>query len=109
MSKLVFKLKSVSKEEADGVRQALESVGVEFYETPGSSWGWSLPAIWVRHNDDFLAARQAIDTFQEAYVKKIRETTSTVGERSYVKIGLACVLSAIVIFIFNYVWIGRWF
>ncbi len=109
MSKLVFKLVSVSTEEADGVRKALESIGVEFYETPGGSWGWSLPGIWVKHNDDFLAARKAIDNFQESYVQKIRETIPPVADRKYWKIGLALILSVIVLFVFNYFWLSQWF
>ena len=32
MSKLVFKLKSVPKEEADGVRSVLRDCGIDFYE-----------------------------------------------------------------------------
>ncbi len=109
MSKLVFKLSSVSTEEADGVRKALESIGVEFYETPGGSWGWSLPGIWVEHNDDYLAARQAIDNFQESYVQKIRESIPPVGVRRYWKIGLALILSVIVLLVFNSIWLSKWF
>ena len=109
MSKLVFKLASVSKEEADGVRKALESIGVEFYETQGGSWGWSLPGIWIKHNDDYYVARQAIDKFQETYVKKMRETIPSVTPQRYWKLGLALILSVIVLFVFNYFWLIQWF
>jgi hypothetical protein len=108
MSKLVFKLASVSTEEADGVRKALEDIGVEFYETPAGSWGWSLPGIWVKHNVDFFAARKAIDNFQETYVRKIRETTPPVIAQRRWKIGMALILSVVILFIFNYFWLSHW-
>jgi len=109
VSKLVFKLASVSKEEADGVRKALESIGVEFYETQQGSWGWSLPGIWIKHNDDYIVARQAIDKFQVTYVKKIRESVPSVIPQRYWKLGLALILSVIVLFVFNYFWLIQWF
>ena len=109
MGKLVFKLASVSEEEADGVREALESVEVDFYETPGGLWGWSLPAIWVKHNKDYILAREAIDKFQETYVKKIRESVSPVSQQSNWKIILVLILGAIVLYVFNSFWLHQWF
>jgi hypothetical protein len=108
MSKLVFKLASVSEEEADGVRKALETIGVEFYETPAGSWGWSLPAIWVKHDDDFFAARKEIDNFQESYLRNMKESGSPVSKRSIWKIGLALILCAIVLYVFNSFWLHQW-
>ena len=101
MGKLVFKLASVSKEEADGVRKALENIEVDFYESPGGSWGWSLPAIWVKHNKDYILAREAIDKYQETYVKKIKESVSPVSQQSNLKIVLVLILGAIVIDFLN--------
>ena len=109
MSKLVFKLASVSKPESDGVRKALESAGVEYYETSGGIFGWSLPGIWVKHNDDYNTARQAIDSFQQSYVKKIRESSPTPPPPRIWKLGLVLILSVIVLLVFNYFWLHQWF
>ena len=107
MAKLVFKLRSVSEEEAEGVRQTLRAEGIEFYETSAGTWGWSLPAIWITHDDEYVTARQAIDKFQDSYVKQIREE-GPASAPNFLKIAVALVLSAGVIFILNYVWLRHW-
>ena len=109
MSKLVFKLKSVPEEEAEGVRKVLQSAGIEFYETPGGSLGWSVPAIWIKQDSDFAAARDAIDQFQEEYVRKVRESRTETPSINPWKVILLLILCSIVFYLFNSVWLHQWF
>ena len=105
MGRLVFKLKSVPEEEADGVRRALEAAGVQFYETSGGLLGWSLPGIWVKHDGDYRLAREAIDSFQEEYVRKIREEQLPKQRMGIWRLAILIVLCAIVLYVSNSFWL----
>ena len=105
MSKLIFKLNGVSDEEANGVRNALSDSGIECYETPGSRWGWSMPAIWVKRDEDYNAARAIIDDFQAGYVNEVRAGNGKRPRWNVVKVFLALILAGIVLYIFNSFWL----
>ena len=108
MVKIVFRLSSVADEEADGVRKTLEDAGVYFYETSAGKFGWSLPAIWVKNNEDYELARNVIEEFQDAYIKTVKASPSSRSHTSKWKIYIAIILSIIVLYIFNAFWIHRW-
>ena len=107
MSQLVFKLKSVSEAEANGVREVLEQNNIEFYETPGGMFGWSIAGIWVKQDNDFEAARSAIEKFQEEYLQAVRENTNSDSRINPKKLILLIILVAIVIYLFNSFWIHQ--
>jgi len=109
MAKIVFRLASVSDEEAQGVRDALENVGVPFYETPAGKFGWSMPAIWIKNNEDYVIAREVIDKFQEIYVEKVKQESPPLSKPNGVKIVLALILSTMVLYVFNSFWLQYWF
>ena len=68
MSARVFALRFVPKEEADGVRDALDEAGIPFYETPNSLL--SDYGIWVTTEERAVAARAVIDAFQAEWRRK---------------------------------------
>ena len=107
MSKLIFKLASAPEEEVIGVKQALEDAEIEFYETSGGSWGWSLPGLWVKNNNDYLPARKVIDEFQEGYVSSVLETTP-VARRGNDKV-LFYTLIIMIVSGVTYAWMNHWF
>ena len=107
MSKLIFKLTSVPEEEAVGVRKELESAGIEYYETSGGSWGWSLPGLWVKNNSDYLQARRIIEQFQHIYVSNILEATP-MSRRGGDKL-LFFVLIIMIVSAVAYGWTNEWF
>ncbi len=72
MSKLVFRLNNVPEEEADLVRQLLTDHQFEFYETHAGRWGISVAALWLKDDDEFVRARELIDSFQQNYTTKMR-------------------------------------
>jgi len=47
MAKLLLNLRNVPDDEADEVRELLQSRAIEFYETKPSMWGVSAGGIWA--------------------------------------------------------------
>ncbi len=73
MSKRVFSLKFVPNDEANGVRNALEEAGIEYFESPPgylSSLGLNAAGIWVANNEED-PARTVINAFQKEWLEKI--------------------------------------
>ena len=105
VSKLIFKLNGVSDEEANGVRTALTNSEIDCYETPGSRWGWSMPAIWVKRDEDYATAREIIEDFQASYVREVRASKDERPRWNVVKVVLALILTGIVLYIFNSFWL----
>lgn len=65
MAILFFNLRGVPQDEADDVRELLNSNAIEFYETFDGSWGVSMPAIWLYHEADLSIAQPLFDAYQQ--------------------------------------------
>lgn len=74
MSVLLFKLRHVPEDEANDVRELLDSNNIEYYETSAGNWGISTPAIWLKYRDDLETARSLIDKYQHERGINQRET-----------------------------------
>ena len=72
MAKIIFKLRSVSDDEADDVRQLLNDNHIDFYESPAGNWGISLHALWLHDDDDYQRAKKLIDTYQRERSERVR-------------------------------------
>lgn len=82
MAKLLFKLNSVTDEEADFVRARLDEAEINYYETTKGRFGISLAGIWVRNEDDYPAAREKLDDIQADWLAEVRQhPVPTMGER----------------------------
>lgn len=75
---LFFNLRGVPEDEADEVRELLSVNGIEFYETSAGMLGISLPAIWLRQQDDLPAARQLFQSYQ---LERARRQRALYAER----------------------------
>ncbi len=64
MSIRFFPLRNVPDDEAEDVRDLLDSNKIEFYETTAGNWGISSPGIWLKHDDDLTRARSLLDAYQ---------------------------------------------
>jgi len=69
----LLNLRGVSPEEADGLREALDRAGIEYYELPPTAFGISAGSIWVRHDADCRRAWEVFDDFQTGFVRRARE------------------------------------
>jgi hypothetical protein len=65
MSVLLFSLRGVPDDEADEVRELLTEHDVDFYETPAGNWGVSMPALWLKSDDELIKARELLNSYQQ--------------------------------------------
>jgi hypothetical protein len=75
MAKLIFKLKSVSHDEADDIKNLLTENKIDFYESPAGNWEISLHALWIQDDAQYIQAKQLIDEYQLKRSQRIRLET----------------------------------
>ena len=73
MAKLLFKLRNVPEDEADEVRDLLDSAGIETYETSAGNWRISMPAIWIKDDEQLQQASSLLDEYQQERCKRVRK------------------------------------
>ncbi|HIF75086.1 MAG TPA: hypothetical protein EYG31_11420 [Porticoccaceae bacterium] len=64
MAKILFKLRNVPDDEAQDVREILESNNIEYFETTAGNWGVSVPALWTNNTEHYDHARSLIDEYE---------------------------------------------
>ncbi|MBT3206249.1 MAG: hypothetical protein HOM14_02160 [Gammaproteobacteria bacterium] len=75
MAKLIFKLKSVSFDEADDIKNLLTENKIDFYESPAGNWEISLHGLWLNDESQCIQAKQLIDEYQLKRGQRIRLET----------------------------------
>ena len=84
MAKLIFKLKSVSYDEADDIKNLLTENKIEFYESPAGNWEISMHALWLNDEAQYAQAKQLIDEYQVKRSQRIRlETQQKIDQGEY--------------------------
>lgn len=81
MSKLLFRLRNVSDDEAEEVRQLLDDNEIAYFETSPGNWGISMPAIWVKEDAQYKQARRLLDQYQSERTIRIRQAYEISKER----------------------------
>jgi len=61
---LLFKLRHVPEDEAEEVRQLLDTHAIDFYETTAGTWGISLPALWLHDGSQEQEGKRLIEQYQ---------------------------------------------
>ena len=72
MSALIFRLNGVPDDEAAEVRALLDAQGFDYHETTGGFLGLGVAGLWLIDAERKTAARQAIDTYQQARSARLR-------------------------------------
>lgn len=72
MSKILFRLRNVPDDEAEEVRALLASHHIDYYETSAGNWGISMPALWVKDENQYQQAKRLLDDYQEARSIRVR-------------------------------------
>ena len=72
MGKRIFDARSAPEEEVDGVRQALDEAGIDYYETSAGKWMIGNAAFWVRDDSDYEQGRQVVKDFQARWLEQAR-------------------------------------
>ena len=65
MPQLLINLRHVPDDEADEIRELLDSHDIAWYETQPGRWGISFAGIWLRDDADVAKARQFLDEYQQ--------------------------------------------
>ena len=73
MAVKIFSLKGVPEDEAEDIRELLENNAVDFYETPGGNWGISMPALWIKDENEKERVKTLIDVYEKAREERGRE------------------------------------
>jgi hypothetical protein len=84
MAKLIFKLKSVSYDEADDIKNLLTENEIAFYESPAGNWGISMHALWLNDEAQYTQAKKIIDEYQVKRSQQLRlETQQKIDQGEY--------------------------
>jgi len=84
MAKLIFKLKSVSIDEADDIKNLLTENKMDFYESPAGNWEISVHALWLYDETQAIQAKQLIDEYQLERSQRVRlETQQKIDKGEY--------------------------
>lgn len=85
MAKLLFRLRNVPDDEAEDIRELLDSNDISYFVTSAGNWGISLPAIWTNESEKFDSARQLIDEYQAERTARLRREYQLSKERGEAK------------------------
>ncbi len=84
MAKIIFRLQSVSNDEADDIKNLLTENKIDFYESPAGNWGISMHALWLNDDSQYHQAKQLIDDYQQKRSRRIRlETQQKIEKGEY--------------------------
>lgn len=73
MSTLLFSLRGVPDDEAFEIRELLTSNNIDYYETSAGNWGISMPALWIRDNEDLHYAQTLLNEYHIHRARTQRE------------------------------------
>ena len=73
MGRLIFRLKYVTDEEADEVRQLLIDNDIAHYETASGLFGTSVAGIWLKDNSQEEIARTLLKDYGEQRAERVRQ------------------------------------
>jgi len=73
MAKRLFSCPISEQEELDYYSKIMEENEIEFYITPGSSFGFSKSGFWIKDNEMFAKAKAIFEEHQVIYAQQARE------------------------------------
>jgi len=65
MAILLFSLRGVPDDEAYEIRELLTEQHIDFYETSAGNWGVSMPALWLKNEQQLSQAQQLLQTYHQ--------------------------------------------
>jgi len=72
MAVQLIRLRGVHEDEALELRELLEANNIDYYETPAGNWGVSMPAIWLRDENELPRARSLLKNYQQQRAVRVR-------------------------------------
>lgn len=68
----LMRLRGVPDDELTEVHELLDKHEIEYYETTAGNWGISMPALWLRDDDEYPRARALLDEYQRERYLRVR-------------------------------------
>jgi len=72
MPELIFKLRNVPDDEVEEVHALLKENNINYYETSAGNWGVSMPALWLKTDEQLLEAKQLLREYQEQRAIRVK-------------------------------------
>jgi hypothetical protein len=72
MATQLVKLRHVPADELEEIHALMEANDIDVYETTAGNWGISLPALWLRHDDQLPQAKALLDAYAEERFHRMR-------------------------------------
>lgn len=72
MATQLIKLRHVPADELEEIHELLAAHEIEVYETSAGSWGISMPALWLRNDDQLDEARALLEQYAEDRFNRMR-------------------------------------
>ena len=69
----LVRLRNVPSDELEELYALMEENDIEVYETPAGNWGISMPALWLRHDDDHARAKALLEAYEQERFRRMRE------------------------------------
>jgi hypothetical protein len=82
MPKLFFNLHGVPEDEIHDVRELCETLKLSVYETEKGRWGIGLAAIWLSDEEQYPAAKAALNEYQQARYQDAQEDRDKIQQLS---------------------------
>lgn len=73
MPELIFKLRNVPDDEIADIHRLLKENNINYYETSAGNWGISMPALWLKTDEQLKEAKQLLDEYQKQRAIKARK------------------------------------
>lgn len=68
----LVKLRHMPADELEEIHSLLAAHDIDVYETSAGNWGISMPALWLRHDEQLPAAKALLDQYAEERYHRMR-------------------------------------
>jgi len=68
----LVRLRHVPADELEEIHALMEDNEIDVYETSAGSWGISMPALWLRHDEQYEQAKALLNEYQAARYRRAR-------------------------------------
>ena len=106
MSVILFRLNGAAFDEAEDIRELLETNDIDYYETSEGRWGFSVAAFWLKDPSLLPHARQLIDQYQQQRIIRVREEYQRLKEQGKIESVWDRIKMHTVLFILTLILIG---
>ena len=72
MATQLVKLRNMPEDELDEIYELMQANEIEVYETSAGNWGISMPALWLRHDEQLHQARAILEQYEKERFQRMR-------------------------------------